>query len=63
MDINSEELRNSILKYRALNNLSQKEMAKKLNVGYITLNSFEKGIEVKPITKIKMQEKLKELEG
>lgn len=60
MDI--DVLINRVLKYRAKHNISQVEMAKKLNVGEITLHNFMNK-KTKPLTNVKIEQKLEELEG
>lgn len=57
-----EELKRRILEFRVKNNLSQIEMCKKLKVSELTYIKFMKNCGVKDITKIKIEQKLKELE-
>lgn len=62
MDKDVEELKKRIMKYRLENDVTQKEMAKLLNVTHITLSNLMNS-SVKYITQLKIEQKLNELEG
>lgn len=57
-----EELKKKILEYRIKNNLSQLDMCHKLEVAEVTYIKFMNFEKVKEITKMKIEQKLKELE-
>lgn len=57
-----DELINRVLKYRAKHNVTQIDMAKKLDIGQITMYNFMNK-KTKPLTNIKIEQKLNELEG